>query len=128
MSDSERRLRPTGRPFVDGGTVAAEPVTHIEGATEAGDLAIKPLIVGNEMLLMELHRKKGLTDPLHSHADHESICYLVSGRMRVEIDGESFVAESGDSWVHPPGVPHSHEALEDSVQIEVKSPPRKTWA
>ena len=48
--------------------------------------------------------------------------------MRVVIEGEEFIAEPGATWVHRPGVRHYHEALEDSVQIEVKSPPTKTWA
>ena len=43
------------------------------------------------------------------------------------IDGQEFIAEPGDAWIHPRGVPHYSEALEDCVQVEVKSPPRKTW-
>jgi quercetin dioxygenase-like cupin family protein len=124
---SRRRPEPIPARFVHGRTVPAETVRRIEGAAEAGRLAIKPLLVGEGMLLIELHREKGLVDPLHSHPDHESICYLLSGRLRVEIDGESFVAEPGDAWIHAPGVPHRHEALEDSVQIEIKAPPRRTW-
>ena len=127
MDETHRIPTQSTARFVRGASAAAEKVTHIEGAAEAGDVAIKPMIVGQDMLFMEVHRAKGLVDPLHSHPDHESMCYLVSGRLRVEIDGESFVAEPGDAWVHPAGVPHRHEALEDCVQIEVKSPPRKTW-
>lgn len=37
------------------------------------------------------------------------------------------VAEPGSVWRHPPGVVHHSEALEDCVQIEVKSPPCRTW-
>ena len=42
------------------------------------------------------------------------------------IAGREFIAGPGDSWVHPRGVPHYSEALEDCVQIEVKSPPIRT--
>jgi quercetin dioxygenase-like cupin family protein len=127
MVESARKPAPTAQTFVAGKSVTAERVTHIEGAPEAGDIAIKPLITGADMLFMEVRRAKGLVDPLHSHPDHESICYLVSGRLRVEIAGESFDAGPGDSWIHAPGVLHRHEALEDCIQIEAKSPPRKTW-
>ena len=127
MDATERHPTPSPNRFVRGDSATPQKVTHIEGAAEAGDLAIKPMIVGEDMLFMEVHRAKGLIDPLHSHSDHESMCYLLSGRLKVEIDGESFIAEPGDAWVHPPGVPHRHEALEDCVQIEVKSPPSKTW-
>ena len=37
------------------------------------------------------------------------------------------VAGPGSVWRHDPGVVHYSEALEDCVQIEIKSPPCKTW-
>ena len=46
---------------------------------------------------------------------------------RLVIGGKEFIAEAGDAWMHPRGVPHFSEALEDCIQVEVKSPPRKTW-
>ena len=125
--DPPRSLPPTPAAFVRGEDVAAEPVSAIEGAAEAGPLAIKPLLVGDNVLFMEVHRGAGLIDPEHAHDDHESICYLVTGRMRVVIDGEEHIAGPGDIWRHAPGVPHYHEALEDCVQIEIKSPARRTW-
>lgn len=103
-------------------------ITAIEGVIEEpGKLTIKPLLVGNDMLFLQAFKAKGMQDPVHQHDDHESIAYLVSGRMRLVIGGEEFIAEAGDAWMHPRGVPHFSEALEDCIQVEVKSPPRKTW-
>ena len=127
MKDNERALSPTGADFVSGSGIPVEPVKAIEGAAEAGNLGIKPLMVGNNVLLMEAHREKGLVDPEHAHGDHDSFCYLVRGRMRVVIEGKEFIAQPGDVWRHRLGVSHYHEALEDSLQIEIKSPARKTW-
>ena len=59
--------------------------------------------------------------------DHESIVYLVKGRMTLTIGDKTFEAKAGDVWRHPIGVSHTSVALEDSVAIEIKSPPRKTW-
>ncbi len=128
MTKHDRRIAPTEPDFVAAGSVLIEAVSALEGARETGGIGIRPVMVGADSMLMEVHRKKGLVDPEHSHDDHESICYLVSGRMRVVIAGESFIAESGDSWIHRAGVRHYHETLEDSVQLEVKSPPRKPWS
>jgi len=127
MTDYERTLTSTKSDFVPGSSVTIEPVKSIEGAIEAGNLGIKPLMVGKDVLVMEAHREKGLVDPEHIHDDHESICYLVRGRMRVVIDGQEFIAQPGDIWRHRAGIPHYHETLEDSLQIEIKSPARKTW-
>ena len=46
-------------------------------------------MVGEHTSIIEVHRGKGLVDPVHAHGDHESLCYLVSGRMRVIIEDES---------------------------------------
>ena len=128
MNKDDRRLAPTEADFVARGSVPIQAVSALEGARETGGIGISPVMVGAESMLMEVHRKKGLIDPEHSHDDHESICYLVSGRMRVVIAGETFIAEPGDTWIHRAGVLHYHETLEDSVQLEVKSPPRKPWS
>lgn len=127
MTAKTRTLPQTAKAFVAPDDVAAQPIGRIEGALQSKGLSVKPLMVGEGALFMEVHRKAGLIDPEHAHPDHESICYLVSGRMRVVIDGDEFIAEPGATWIHRPGVRHYHETLEDSVQIEIKSPPRKTW-
>ena len=54
--------------------------------------ALKPMLVGRDMLCIEVHRQAGVTDPVHAHPDHESICYLVKGRVRCVIGDEEFVA------------------------------------
>ena len=92
-----------------------------------GVLAVAPLVCGDESSMTRWTRKKGLIDPLHQHDDHESVAILLSGKLRMVIDGVETILGPGDSWVHPRGVPHYSEALEDCVQIEVKSPPIRTW-
>jgi quercetin dioxygenase-like cupin family protein len=130
MTDSNRRQPPSTARFVRNAEIPSVPVAALEGASAkgaTGTLDVKSLLVGENVSLLEFHRGEGRVDPNHHHSDHESICYLVSGRVRVVIDGESFEAGPGDAWIHPAGVPHYHETLEDAVQIEIKSPPMKTW-
>ena len=124
----ERMLAPSGVFFRSGASVPDEHITAVEGVVEEpGQLAIKPLLVGDDMLFLQAFKGRGMKDPIHQHDDHESIAYLVKGRMRLVIGGQEFIAEAGDAWMHPRGVPHFSEALEDCIQVEVKSPPRKTW-
>ena len=128
MAQEARRLPPSEGRFVKGSAIEPRRIAALEGVKLNGYLGVKPMLVGKDMLCIEVHRQAGVTDPVHAHPDHESICYLVKGRVRCVIDGEEFIAEPGDIWIHPAGVPHCHETLEDSVQLEFKSPPRKTWA
>jgi quercetin dioxygenase-like cupin family protein len=119
--DSDRHLPRSGVFFRRGASVPDLVITQVEGVREEpGKLTLKPLLTGDDMVFLQAFKAKGMKDPTHQHDDHESIGYLVSG-------GEEFIAEPGDAWLHPRGVPHFSEALEDCIQVEVKSPPRKTW-
>ena len=125
---SVQRKLPRSKEFVFKAADAVETVgATVEGAAMQGVLAVAPLVCGDESSMTRWTRKKGLIDPLHQHDDHESIAILLSGKLRMVIDGREFIAGPGDSWVHPRGVPHYSEALEDCVQIEVKSPAIRTW-
>ena len=63
----------------------------------------------------------------HMHPDHSTICWLQTGKLRVHINGETFLASPGDVWQHPRGIPHYHEVIEEGHVIEIKSPASKTW-
>ena len=123
----ERRLPRSAAYFFKAANAHETEVATVEGAPMKGVLAVAPLICGDESSMTRWTRKKGLLDPLHQHDDHESVAILLSGKLRMVIDGHEFIAGPGDCWVHPRGVPHYSEALEDCVQIEVKSPPIRTW-
>lgn len=124
----DRLLAPSDVFFRRGADVPDLVITSVEGvAEEPGKLTLKPMLVGADLLFLQAFKARGMVDPMHQHDDHESIAYLVKGRMRLVIGGKEFIAEAGDAWMHPRGVPHFSEALEDCIQIEVKSPPRKTW-
>jgi quercetin dioxygenase-like cupin family protein len=112
---------------VKGSDVKAEKIEAVEGVTEKGLLTIKPIMVGEKILVLEVFRGKGLKDPIHKHEDHESVGYLIKGKLKLVIGGNEFIAEPGSAWVHPVNVEHFSEALEDCLQIEIKSPPTKTW-
>jgi quercetin dioxygenase-like cupin family protein len=86
----------------------------------------KTLAFGEKTHLTEFRLEKGHTVPMHKHP-HEQTGYLVSGRMRFLIAGESFDAQSGDGWNIAGGVEHSAEVLEDAVVIEVFSPVREDY-
>ncbi|TWT02848.1 cupin domain-containing protein [Reyranella sp. CPCC 100927] len=127
MIPADRQLQKTDYYFIRSADVEPLDIKQVEGVVEQGHLVVRKLMVGDDILMLEVVRKKGLIDPVHKHLDHESMGYLIKGRMRLVIGGQEFIAEAGSSWVHPVGVDHYSEALEDCLQVEVKSPPRKTW-
>jgi len=122
-----RTMEPSDYLFTASTAAELIRVKSIEGAESKGLVTIRPLMVGKKMLVIELFEEKGVEVPTHRHDDHESIVYLIKGRLKLRIGEQEFVAESGCIWRHPAKVEHSTVALEESLMIEIKSPPRKTW-
>ena len=90
---------------------------------EDGVDTVKVLMTTPHLVVFEAFRPKGAIDRMHMHPDHDSIAYQKSGRVRMTIGKESYIVEAGDTYRHPMGVAHCHEALEDSVRIEIKHYP-----
>jgi quercetin dioxygenase-like cupin family protein len=89
-------------------------------------ITLKTLAYGEKTLLSEFRMSANSHLPSHSHP-HEQTGYLVAGRVRIRIGGDTFEAEPGDSWCISSNVPHSAEILLDSVAIEVFSPVREDY-
>jgi quercetin dioxygenase-like cupin family protein len=77
---------------------------------------------GEAVLLLELTLSAGARSEPHRH-DHESVCYLLRGRVRTTVGDDSLELGPGEACRHAIGVLHSVEALEDSLMLEIKSPP-----
>ena len=122
-----RYIAPTSGFFTTLADIATERLGSVEGVKPKGKVEVRRAMVGQDILMLHVLREKGLVDPLHKHDDHETVAYLIRGKLRLVIGGEEFIATPGTSWIHPRGVEHFSEALEECEQIEIKSPPKKTW-
>jgi len=49
------------------------------------------------------------------------------GALKFWIDGRVVIVNAGDVLVIPPHMPHKAEALEDTVDMDVFTPPRADW-
>ncbi|HUE21872.1 MAG TPA: cupin domain-containing protein [Bryobacteraceae bacterium] len=83
-------------------------------------------IHAQNLTVARIRLMKGAVVPMHSHAN-EQISMLESGAVRFRIAGEERVLRAGDALVIPPDVPHTVEALEDSLAVDVFSPRREDW-
>jgi len=84
-------------------------------------------IVGNRMMLARVALQRGCHVPTHAHESEQLACVL-SGRMRFGLGAEGsperreVVVQGGEVLHLPSNVPHSADALEDSVVLDVFSP------
>lgn len=108
-------------------TATVDRLAMVEGRPATASVTIRTLMVTPQMLVLEAVLGKGHVSTRHRHDDHDTVCYLVRGHMDVTIDGKTFTARTGDTWQHPKGVWHSSVAHEESIQLEIKTPPIKTW-
>ncbi len=87
------------------------------------------MISGEKAMLAQIVLKKGDTVPRHSH-HNEQLTYVITGKLLLRLgeQGErEVVVAAGEVLVIPPNLPHSAEALEDTLDIDVFAPPREDW-
>ena len=92
------------------------------------DLA-RRLITGERMMIAHVYLDKGCLVPQHSH-DNEQLTYILEGKLRFFLgDDESEVVDvaAGEVLHIPSNLPHKAEALEDTLDVDVFSPPRQDW-
>ena len=83
-------------------------------------------VVGGEVMLARILLKKGAVVPLHSH-HNEQVTWVQEGALEFQIDGRTVVVRAGEVLCIPPHMPHAATALEDTVDIDVFTPPRADW-
>jgi len=98
------------------------PLVAVEGlALLGGQGRIRLLEEAASGLAYLIHYPAGVASPPHAH-DHDSIVYVLSGRLRGAVGGVAAELGPGDSVLHPKEVEHHVEAVEDSTWVEFKSP------
>ncbi|MFN2603166.1 MAG: cupin domain-containing protein [Gemmatimonadaceae bacterium] len=93
------------------------------------DLLDRRLITGDRMMLAHVYLKKGCIVPKHSH-DNEQLTYILEGALRFKLgedQREEVTIGAGEVLLIPSNLPHEAEALEDTVDVDVFSPPRADW-
>jgi quercetin dioxygenase-like cupin family protein len=87
------------------------------------------LITGDRLMLAHIYLRKGCVVPKHAH-DNEQLTYILEGALRFrlgEAGDEEVVVKAGEVLHIPSNLPHSAEALEDTLDVDVFSPPRQDW-
>lgn len=89
----------------------------------------RQLITGEGIMLAHVHLKKGCIVPMHNHLN-EQVTWVVSGALRFWIgqdEARVIDVNAGEVLTIPPYVWHKAEALEDTLDVDIFSPPREDW-
>jgi len=93
------------------------------------DMLDRRLITGERVMLAHVYLKKGCIVPKHSH-ENEQITYILEGALRFKLgedQKEEVVVSAGEVLHIPSNLPHEAEAVEDTLDVDVFSPPRADW-
>ena len=81
---------------------------------------------GESMYQMMALLKAGSRMPEHSHP-HEQIAHILSGRMKLIVNGVPHELQTGDSFYLASNVPHGVETMEETRVLDTFSPPREEY-
>jgi quercetin dioxygenase-like cupin family protein len=100
--------------------LAEMPTEHLN------PLLDRQFVAGEKSMLARLIIRAGCVVPLHSH-ENEQITYILEGALKFSLQGKEVIVRAGEILVIPSNVPHSAEALEDTIDLDVFCPPRADW-
>ena len=92
------------------------------------DSISRKLVTGDQMMLAHVYLKKDALVPQHSH-HNEQLTYILEGSLKFWIGEEmrEEIVSAGEVLVIPSNVLHKAEALEDTLDVDIFSPPRQDW-
>lgn len=89
-------------------------------------LLARQVIHCRNMSLAMIHLDSGCVVPEHRHIN-EQVSVVLQGCARVLSEGTEYRLAAGQVLHIPPDTPHEFEALEDSLILDLFSPPREDW-
>ena len=87
------------------------------------------LVTGDQVMLAHVYFTAGTEVPSHRH-HNEQITYILEGALQFFLgddEEEIHTVHAGEVLVIPSDVPHRAVALEDTLDVDVFSPPRQDW-
>ena len=90
------------------------------------ELMSQKIVTGTHLMLAQTYLKQGALVPMHAHAS-EQMTYVLQGALKFRVEGEEIIVRVGEVIHIPASAAHQAEALEDTFQLDIFSPPRQDW-
>ena len=81
---------------------------------------------GKTMYQMLAILETGSKMPAHQHSQ-EQIVHILSGRMKLIVDGTPHDLKAGDSFYLASNIPHGVETIDETHVVDTFSPPRDEY-
>lgn len=93
---------------------------------ELNPLITRTMLNSKNATVARIALKKGAIVPRHSHAN-EQFTLILGGALKFTLDDGELTVRAGEVLFIPSGVPHAAEAVEDTDDLDIFTPPREDW-
>lgn len=96
---------------------------------ELNALLGRRIITGENVMLAHVYLKEGCIVPMHQH-ENEQLTYILDGETKFWIgseESEPVSVKAVEVLVIPSNTPHKAQAVVDTLDLDVFSPPRQDW-
>ena len=91
------------------------------------ELITRQMVNGENATISRLLLSRGAVVPRHAHVS-EQYSLILSGNLKFVFDnGQEVEVRAGEVLYIPANLPHSAEALEDTVDLDFFAPRREDW-
>jgi quercetin dioxygenase-like cupin family protein len=117
LERDEAMMQSSGLKYIPWRDIEREPLN---------DKIDRQMLCGDKLMLAKVFMKKGAHVPKHQH-HNEQVTYILEGALKFAMDGKEIVVHAGEVLCIPGNMPHEAWAVEDTVDLDVFTPPREDW-
>ena len=99
-------------------------ITKVDSAhSPTGKLGQRYLASGKSISMRLWEETKTAGKEQNTARDYETVGYVLEGSAELDIEGQTLLLKTGDSWVVPKGAHHTYKISEHFKAIEATHPP-----
>lgn len=102
---------------------------HIPQVTSSKDVSTGQMgqeyLATGKQVAMRKWEERETNCPEGRSREYETVGYMLSGVLELDLDGQTARLEAGDSWLVPANAKHRYRVIEPIVAVEATSPPAR---
>jgi quercetin dioxygenase-like cupin family protein len=119
---TSRKKRVSGSKLED--VMPDTTIKKVEAAASPrGEMGQKYLVAGKRVSMRLWNLEPGSKFEAATTREYETVGYVISGRAKLDLEGQTLNLKAGDSWLVPAGAMHQYTILEPFMAVEATAPP-----
>jgi quercetin dioxygenase-like cupin family protein len=99
-------------------------IKKVESASSPhGEMGQKYLVGGKRVSMRLWLLEPGSKVEPAASREYETVGYVISGRAKLDLEGQTLNLKAGDAWLVPAGAMHEYTIIEPFTAVEATAPP-----